>query len=430
MGTLYSDIYIDGMNTEILAAEGAQIKEAWLNGECIWKLADPKIQIDHITYYGGMYYAIGSDINSYGNRAWCFLFGKTLDKLTEYPSVLGMSNRLDIERFYADSDGIYQEKNNTYAYGTAKVAEYQTIKVQLINELGTVDTSYNALFMDFGKSGLSKNMRTNFYSSEMGYCFADSESYSVTHIFQNSLDGTGIHRTEINTETENCAYSALYIMGSELLLTYQSNGSALECSYEDYAKGKRLRIPIFKCLNMNFTEKYNIYYDITKYYEEDLRKSGDMHDAKYTALIYESIYIQRTNAIIMLLYAHDNSKGYKKWILLEYRNGRFVEKRLPQEPKDLYPLTDGFIVDYADSRLCAFMQSLESDCVEFALPDDIYHENLGVSKTCRGIFIRGNKLCLNKNNLPVGYIDTYEVDLSSGTVENVIYDIALKVEED
>lgn len=60
MGTLYSDIYIDGMNTEILAADGAQIKEAWLNGECIWKLANELtiIEVYHIVHHDGMYYVL------------------------------------------------------------------------------------------------------------------------------------------------------------------------------------------------------------------------------------------------------------------------------------------------------------------------------------------------------------------------------------
>lgn len=40
MATLYSDIYIDGENCEVFAIDGAQIKEVWLNGECIWKLTD------------------------------------------------------------------------------------------------------------------------------------------------------------------------------------------------------------------------------------------------------------------------------------------------------------------------------------------------------------------------------------------------------
>lgn len=62
MGTLYSDIYIDGMNTEMLAAEGAQIKEAWLNGECIWKLAEKleyAREIVCFARYNGKYYGFG-----------------------------------------------------------------------------------------------------------------------------------------------------------------------------------------------------------------------------------------------------------------------------------------------------------------------------------------------------------------------------------
>lgn len=40
MATQYSDIYIDGITTEELYSDGGQIVEAWLNGECIWKLIE------------------------------------------------------------------------------------------------------------------------------------------------------------------------------------------------------------------------------------------------------------------------------------------------------------------------------------------------------------------------------------------------------
>ena len=40
MATEFSDIYIDGITTEKLWAGGKQIKEAWLGGECIWRLTN------------------------------------------------------------------------------------------------------------------------------------------------------------------------------------------------------------------------------------------------------------------------------------------------------------------------------------------------------------------------------------------------------
>lgn len=38
MATEFSDIYIDGITTEQLWAGGKQIREAWLDGKCIWRL--------------------------------------------------------------------------------------------------------------------------------------------------------------------------------------------------------------------------------------------------------------------------------------------------------------------------------------------------------------------------------------------------------
>lgn len=40
MTTEFSDIYLNGTNFEELYAGGGQIVEAWLNGECIWRLVD------------------------------------------------------------------------------------------------------------------------------------------------------------------------------------------------------------------------------------------------------------------------------------------------------------------------------------------------------------------------------------------------------
>lgn len=62
MGTLYSDIYIDGENSEVFAIDGAQIKEAWLNGECIWRLVEREeitvVSVYHIVYHEEMWYVI------------------------------------------------------------------------------------------------------------------------------------------------------------------------------------------------------------------------------------------------------------------------------------------------------------------------------------------------------------------------------------
>lgn len=62
MATEFSDIYLNGTNFEELHAGGGQIVEAWLNGECIWRLVDKLkywIQIYSWTRHKGISYGSG-----------------------------------------------------------------------------------------------------------------------------------------------------------------------------------------------------------------------------------------------------------------------------------------------------------------------------------------------------------------------------------
>lgn len=62
MATEFSDIYIDELNTEELHADGGQIVEAWLDGECIWRRVEKLVywrQVIKWTKYDGKYYGFG-----------------------------------------------------------------------------------------------------------------------------------------------------------------------------------------------------------------------------------------------------------------------------------------------------------------------------------------------------------------------------------
>lgn len=89
MATQFSDIYIDGITTEELSAEGGQIFEAWLDGECIWRLVEGPEKAKHIViwtrldnkYYGfGLY--LTSDNPPYNNWQRIFFDGINVEEMT------------------------------------------------------------------------------------------------------------------------------------------------------------------------------------------------------------------------------------------------------------------------------------------------------------------------------------------------------------
>lgn len=89
MATEFSDIYLDGINYEELYADGGQIVEAWLNGECIWKLMENylKTVIHYITWYDGMYYAVGQVYTKedvYNQWFPSIFIGETIENLKAY----------------------------------------------------------------------------------------------------------------------------------------------------------------------------------------------------------------------------------------------------------------------------------------------------------------------------------------------------------
>lgn len=62
MATQFTDIYIDGITTEELHADGGQIVEAWLDGECIWRLIsgmEYQREICCWARHDGTYYGFG-----------------------------------------------------------------------------------------------------------------------------------------------------------------------------------------------------------------------------------------------------------------------------------------------------------------------------------------------------------------------------------
>lgn len=79
MATQFSDIYINGITTEELHADGGQIVEAWLNGECIWRLVEGPEKAKHIVIWTRLdekYYGFGLYLHSqsYPYNSWQRIF--------------------------------------------------------------------------------------------------------------------------------------------------------------------------------------------------------------------------------------------------------------------------------------------------------------------------------------------------------------------
>lgn len=121
MATEFSDIYIDGLNTEELYADGGQIVEAWLDGECIWKLTNKPsaIVIYLYTWYEGKFYAIGDVYtkNQYGYTVviGTVFIGNSIEHLTanetNKTSGLDTSEKFAV-RIHCDINGVWVEKND------------------------------------------------------------------------------------------------------------------------------------------------------------------------------------------------------------------------------------------------------------------------------------------------------------------------------
>lgn len=136
MGTLYSDIYIDGENSEVFAIEGAQIKEAWLNGECIWKLGSKLTisEVYQIVRHDGGYYVLFSageklseTVNSSGGvsttwRSFNYYIGcgNEIGFITDVEVIKNAAYRNNPEYFIAQEcdGGLFVYLASVYAVGT------------------------------------------------------------------------------------------------------------------------------------------------------------------------------------------------------------------------------------------------------------------------------------------------------------------------
>lgn len=90
MATEFSDIYIDGITTEKLWAGGKQIREAWLDGKCIWRLTNGMQikEVFHIIRHDNMYYVLFSAGERIDESEWrnvkCYIgSGTDLGVITE-----------------------------------------------------------------------------------------------------------------------------------------------------------------------------------------------------------------------------------------------------------------------------------------------------------------------------------------------------------
>lgn len=132
MATEFSDIYIDGINTEEIYANGGRIVEAWLDGECVWKLKDETLtvkEIYHVVYHDEMYYVIfragillhasPNGMSSWENLSYYIGTGNTLGIVTK-TNKLDKYNNYDMAEFIAAEcpNGLFIYRSAAYEVGT------------------------------------------------------------------------------------------------------------------------------------------------------------------------------------------------------------------------------------------------------------------------------------------------------------------------
>lgn len=237
MATQYSDIYIDGITTEELYAENRRIVEAWLDGECIWRLIEGLKKAKHIviwTRLNNKYYGFGlyltSDTPPYDN--WQRIFFSGINAKEMIFNLVETGNTDDafsdgFSRFSPVSvydfgfcvfKGLYQpaaafpnvsvilglDVHSTAGKNTAELADVlEESYVNISDPMGMCSNVFNNRYQIRGSN------HYEYVDGKLTYGFAeiyDMKNKNVMYAYPNGEDNTLAYKTGMCAKMSNIVY--------------------------------------------------------------------------------------------------------------------------------------------------------------------------------------------------------------------------------
>lgn len=269
MATEFSDIYLNGTNFEELYADGGQIVEAWLNGECIWKLANKPTQIVIYlyTWYEGKFYAIGDVYtkNQYGYTVviGTVFKGSAIENLTahEIDKVLGLdTSEKFATRIHCDINGVWAERNGGKMF---------------LHSGFVFDNPPDSLYKWFSDNAKLNIPQADQYGSflsvgESLYSLNSPGNSHRTYVYE-SKPGYGKKEIEI---LETGAYMWIFDLGNNLNITFYSTMGTEHLKnyiWDDAANtdNPQYKYPIIYIRDpQNWENKKTVYFPLGNLYQE------------------------------------------------------------------------------------------------------------------------------------------------------------------